>query len=103
LVLCVPNAQHWSVIGRLASGDFVYEESGLLDKTHIRWFTKKTLIQLIENAGFFVDGGVFIHHKNPSDALIKSINDFASNYSPASIVDNADFLAWQYVLRVRPR
>ena len=34
---CIPNAQHWSVQTRLNSGDFFYQSSGLLDRTHLRW------------------------------------------------------------------
>jgi tRNA A58 N-methylase Trm61 len=37
----IPNAQHWSLQVKLNIGEFRYEESGLLDKTHLRWFTKK--------------------------------------------------------------
>jgi len=39
---CIPNAQHWSLQARLSIGDWTYEDSGLLDRTHLRWFTRKT-------------------------------------------------------------
>ena len=37
VVACIPNVQHWSVQARLSCGQFRYEESGLMDKTHLRW------------------------------------------------------------------
>jgi SAM-dependent methyltransferase len=49
---CIPNAQHWSVQARLCLGQFVYEESGLLDRTHLRWFTPTTSVSLLEESGF---------------------------------------------------
>lgn len=54
VLACIPNAQHWSVQARLFSGMFVYEEKGLLDKTHIRWFTRKTIATLFESTGYQV-------------------------------------------------
>lgn len=55
VLACIPNAQHWSVQVRLATGAFYYEDSGLLDRTHLRWFTKKTILQMFEQAGFRVE------------------------------------------------
>lgn len=55
VVACIPNAQHWSVQVRLATGEFRYEDAGLLDRTHLRWFTRKTILQLFDVAGFRVE------------------------------------------------
>lgn len=52
VALCVPNAQHWSVQARLSAGLFRYEDSGLLDRTHLRWFTRKTLLEMVTDCGF---------------------------------------------------
>jgi trans-aconitate methyltransferase len=54
LVACIPNMQHWSVLARLATGQLFYEEKGLLDRTHLRWFTRTTIVALFEQAGFRV-------------------------------------------------
>jgi SAM-dependent methyltransferase len=52
-VLCsVPNVQHHSVLASLLSGDFQYQDAGLLDQTHIRFFTYASFIKLLLNAGF---------------------------------------------------
>ena len=39
MLICVPNVAHWSISLRLLNGTFDYEESGVLDRTHLRWFT----------------------------------------------------------------
>lgn len=58
VVACIPNAQHWSVQVRLNTGLFFYEKAGLMDRTHLRWFTRATMIDLFKNAGFRVETGV---------------------------------------------
>ena len=57
IVACIPNAQHWSVQARLNSGHFRYEDSGLLDRTHLRWFTRLTMMEMFESTGFRISGG----------------------------------------------
>ncbi len=54
VVACIPNAQHWSLQARLNCGMFKYEDSGLLDRTHLRWFTRTTIIELFQLSGFTI-------------------------------------------------
>ncbi|KAK6023889.1 methyltransferase domain protein [Ostertagia ostertagi] len=58
VVICIPNAQHWSVQMRLATGLFRYEDSGLLDRTHLRWFTRVTLLEMFQQSGWNVQTGL---------------------------------------------
>jgi SAM-dependent methyltransferase len=52
-ILCsVPNVQHHSIIAGLLRSDFQYTEAGLLDSTHLRFFTYSTLIKLFSDCGF---------------------------------------------------
>ncbi len=57
IAACVPNAQHWSMQVRLATGQLTYQPSGLLDRTHLRWFTRQTLLALFKSQGFQVVAG----------------------------------------------
>jgi SAM-dependent methyltransferase len=54
IVACIPNAQHWSVQARLACGELRYEDMGLLDRTHLRWFTRITILEMFQETGFKV-------------------------------------------------
>lgn len=54
VVVSLPNVQHWSVAWGLAKGQFEYTDEGLLDRTHLRFFTRETAIALVEQAGFEV-------------------------------------------------
>ena len=50
-----PNISHWMVIRDLLAGRFGYADSGLMDRTHLRWFTPDSYRQLFEEAGVAVD------------------------------------------------
>lgn len=54
-VVCVPNVANISIVMSLLSGCWEYVESGILDKTHIRFFTKKSLQQYLQKNGFHVE------------------------------------------------
>jgi SAM-dependent methyltransferase len=47
----VPNVAHVSVVRRLLSGRFDYADIGTMDRTHLRWFTRKSLKSCLEQAG----------------------------------------------------
>jgi SAM-dependent methyltransferase len=51
LLVCVPNIEHWSFTARLLAGRWRYEEMGLFDRTHLRWFTRQAMQEAIEAAG----------------------------------------------------
>jgi len=49
-IVSVPNVAHGSVRLALLSGHFDYREIGLLDSTHLRFFTRESLEQLLDEA-----------------------------------------------------
>ena len=51
---CIPNIGHWSGIAALMAGDWTYTDSGLLDRTHLRFFTERSARALLEEAGLAV-------------------------------------------------
>jgi hypothetical protein len=51
VLACIPNIQHWSVILELLQGQWRYQDSGLLDRTHLRFFTIDSIHSLIGGAG----------------------------------------------------
>ncbi len=55
LIVTVPNAVHWSMRLHILSGKFNYEEKGLRDSGHIRFFTSTTALSLFKNSGYVVE------------------------------------------------
>ncbi len=51
----VPNLANWRILFDLICGEFQYTESGLMDRTHLRWFTPKSFRRLCESSGICVD------------------------------------------------
>lgn len=51
VVVSVPNVAHGGVRLSLLSGRWEYQDRGLLDRTHVRFFTRATLQQLLSGAG----------------------------------------------------
>ncbi|MDP1864709.1 MAG: class I SAM-dependent methyltransferase [Thiobacillus sp.] len=52
LIASIPNIAHAAICWELAHGRFDYQKYGLLDNTHIRFFTKKNVARLFEEAGY---------------------------------------------------
>jgi 2-polyprenyl-3-methyl-5-hydroxy-6-metoxy-1,4-benzoquinol methylase len=50
-VACIPNVQHWSVFVELLRGKWEYTSHGLLDRTHLRFFTLESIGELFLAAG----------------------------------------------------
>lgn len=49
-VISIPNVAHGSVRLALLTGHFEYQDIGLLDSTHLRFFTRETFEQLLDEA-----------------------------------------------------
>ena len=50
VMVSIPNIAHMDIILNLLEGRFNYSEFGILDNTHLRFFTKKSFIEWIKNA-----------------------------------------------------
>mgnify|MGYP001469101607 CR=1 FL=1 len=52
LLVSLPNIRNWKFIKNLIfKGDFRYRDSGLLDRTHLRFFVRDTAIELATSGG----------------------------------------------------
>ncbi len=51
VIVSLPNVGLWSVRLNLLAGRFRYQETGVLDHTHLRFFTRRSAREMIEQAG----------------------------------------------------
>jgi SAM-dependent methyltransferase len=59
VIISVPNIRHYSVtLPLLWSGRWQYEDAGILDRTHLRFFTRAGARALIAGAGLDSAGGI---------------------------------------------
>ena len=103
LACCIPNAQHWSLQVKLNIGEFRYEKSGLLDKTHLRWFTRQTMLELFRDTGFLVTSlDPLIFDEPLRDQFIALLKRIAHRAGRDPEMASKDALPMQYVLIATP-
>lgn len=52
VMVSLPNVGLWSVRLSLLFGRFHYQDTGVLDRTHLRFFTRRSATQMLRSAGF---------------------------------------------------
>jgi SAM-dependent methyltransferase len=76
-VFQVPNMVHYSIIGGLLSGRFDYAVAGLMDVSHVRFFTPETFQEACLNAGYKVVHYVSVLKENPQP-MVEKLNALIS-------------------------
>ncbi len=51
VIVSLPNIGLWSVRLQHLVGKFEYEDTGVLDRTHLRFFTRRSALRLLDDAG----------------------------------------------------
>lgn len=54
MVVSLPNVQNWGVVSHLLEGKWDYRAEGILDRTHLHFFTRKSVEELFWNAGLHI-------------------------------------------------
>jgi glycosyltransferase involved in cell wall biosynthesis len=100
VLACVPNVQHWSVLAELLRGRWRYRDEGLLDRTHLRFFTLEGALDLFRRAGLHV------HDAQPREVTGDDFGCFLQALAPALQLLGVDAecfarqaAALQYVVR----
>ncbi|MGB6295179.1 MAG: methyltransferase domain-containing protein [Rivularia sp. (in: cyanobacteria)] len=104
VVASIPNIAHGAIRLALLQGKFEYNSLGILDNTHLRFFTRKTVEQLFEDSGYLID--VIERTKLPiysNSDLIPAIdkNNFDKNITN-NIEQDEDADTLQFVIRGYP-
>lgn len=52
VIVSIPNVRHWSVLlPLLFRGRWDYRDAGIMDRTHLRFFTKATAVEMVRRSG----------------------------------------------------
>ena len=106
IVISIPNIAHWSTRLDLLCGKFDYQELGILDDTHLRFFTKISIINLLESCGYYVSSIDGVRQdvdwvKVSTIMRLKGLNAAdIKNFS--SILNDPEAGVFQYVIKAIP-
>jgi 2-polyprenyl-3-methyl-5-hydroxy-6-metoxy-1,4-benzoquinol methylase len=99
-VACIPNVGHWSMVAELLQGKWRYAENGLLDKTHLRFFTLDTAVELFEKAGWTVlDALPRKLQPEETEAALKTLLPAAVAMGMSEDKARVNLTAFQWVIR----
>ncbi len=100
LLLSVPNIGHAALVADLIDGRFEYRADGLLDRTHLRFFTRESLVRLLRDAGFEIGGlgavrvmPQFTEFRRDLEALAPAVRDW--------LLGRPDALTYQFIVSAR--
>ncbi len=101
VLISIPNAAYCGLIGELMLGEFRYREEGLLDGTHLRFFTRRSLSRFLQEAGWSLEGLEEIRRELAASEFKVAFD----NLPPAVaryLLARPDSLTYQFIARTRP-
>jgi len=103
--ISTPNIAHISVRLELLGGNFDYEPMGILDNTHLKYFTKESLTKLVQEAGYNIHSIDFSANDYP-DKTIESMlikNGLQPTEKFWKMVNTPEARAFQYKFVLEPK
>ena len=77
LVVSIPNVAYWKVLcAVILKNDFKYTTSGILDRSHLRFFTKISFMRTLQECGFSVSS---IYSKTAKENRVKTVINKATH------------------------
>ena len=107
VIASIPNIRNLFFLDALASGTFAYEPAGLLDVTHIRFFSRADIMQMFDETGYEVTWMASVRDGRIADM---STATFPVNLETTNLVIKAvtpealaEYSTIQFYLRAHPR
>ncbi|MCW5849510.1 MAG: methyltransferase domain-containing protein [Anaerolineae bacterium] len=102
LVISLPNVAHGSVRLALLGGQFPYQDLGLLDRTHLHFFTRVGLEQLLADADFAIG-----HLERVTGGIVGAEVPWNAAAVPTDVVQaleqEIEALTYQFIVVAYPR
>ena len=101
ILVSVPNIANTSIRLELLLGSFEYEELGILDNTHLKYFTLKSLINLIEDAGFYIELVDYVVKDIPAKIIEETLKliDLKSSKKTLNYFSGIESIAYEFVVK----
>ncbi|HMK64273.1 MAG TPA: class I SAM-dependent methyltransferase [Thermodesulfobacteriota bacterium] len=99
LILSVPNVGHKSIISGLIRGTWDYAPEGILDRTHLRFFTRRSLMDLLNQTGFRLIRLERIKSRGLSSKIVQILESpWTDHRQPKWISFLGDLVAYQFLV-----
>jgi methionine biosynthesis protein MetW len=100
VIASIPNIAHLSIRVELMEGGFAYEKLGLLDDTHLKYFTKKTIEDLFRAAGLSIQRLDATVYDLPEDLVAERLRAVGLETTPRfwEKMNGDEARAYQYVV-----
>lgn len=101
LLISIPNVAYAGLVAELLEGRFAYREEGLLDQTHLRFFTRQSLLQFLGDQGYGVlalDTVVRELHESEFHTAFDRLPPAVARF----LLAVPDALTYQLIVRARP-
>lgn len=104
VVLSVPNIAHASIRLMLLRGEFNYEETGILDDTHLKYYTRESIGDLLESCGYMVDVMDWTDQRISEHELREQLDPLGLSNVPEVIeaFSTWEAVAYQFVVKAFP-
>jgi hypothetical protein len=76
LFISTPNIAHVSIRLELLGGNFEYEPMGILDNTHLKYFTDHSLSEMVKRAGYGIVDKDFTANDFPNDVVKQMLKGY---------------------------
>jgi len=102
ILISVPNIANIAIRLELLLGSFEYEKLGILDNTHLKYFTLKTITGLIESAGLYIDSIDYQVRDLPAEIIRERLKllDLHPTEKTMDYLCGTESLAFIYILKV---
>lgn len=101
-ILCsIPNIMNQNVIAGLLMGRFQYEKDGILDRTHLRFFTLDSIKEMIDSCGMEMEVLNATFNQVTDDPKEQELLE--ALYKIPHIADKELFTVYQYVFSAKKR
>ncbi len=104
ILISIPNIAHSSVRLELLNGRFDYETAGILDATHLKFFTAESVQALLEDADFVVNDIDYTWHDLPDEVITRYLKAAGLEPTAAALAKfhEPDAIAYQFIISSSP-
>ena len=101
LLISIPNASYAGLVAELLHGEFRYREEGLLDNTHLRFFTRRSLTRFLSVNGWALDALETIERELPSSEFKVAFDELPPAVA-RYLLAVPDAMTYQFIGIARP-